>query len=310
MVGGEFEPEELMEGGDAPRRRAANGNPKNDGRGSPRSVRPAGDRRPVQQYDPDDFTKPDRDDGEILAAQTQHRKPKKNPETRRYQTGKRQCFPKGEIEVARQQGKSIGAYRVKGDVAEIEQTGEPDDDIETPAEHHVDQHGRPQVDQIARRKRQERQRDAERDPCERDRQHLTIGPDGKTAERRRATGCTAAIELRVETQHKAAGKDCRGADRNPIEMRANAERAAADIVGLQADQRQGEKNCHQRRQRSVFEKRRPVDGRTSGFVDGEPGGSRHQTFSTSGRPSRPVGRKTSTRIRTTKTETSLYSTEK
>src|SRR5262249_1006560 len=42
------------------------------------------------------------------------------------------------------------------------------------------------------------------------------------------------------------------------------------------------------------------------------GGDRHvaQTFSTSGRPSRPVGRKMSTTIRIEKAATSLYSTEK
>ena len=33
----------------------------------------------------------------------------------------------------------IGADRVEGDVAEIEQAGEADHDIEAPAEHHVDQ---------------------------------------------------------------------------------------------------------------------------------------------------------------------------
>ena len=38
-----------------------------------------------------------------------------------------------------QQRVGIGADRVEGDVAEIEQAGEADDDVEAPAEHHVDQ---------------------------------------------------------------------------------------------------------------------------------------------------------------------------
>ena len=33
----------------------------------------------------------------------------------------------------------IGADRVEGDVAEVEQAGEADDDVQPPAEHHVDQ---------------------------------------------------------------------------------------------------------------------------------------------------------------------------
>ncbi len=33
----------------------------------------------------------------------------------------------------------IGADRVEGDVAEVEQAGEADDDVQAPGEHHVDQ---------------------------------------------------------------------------------------------------------------------------------------------------------------------------
>ena len=33
----------------------------------------------------------------------------------------------------------IGADRVEGDVAEVEQAGEADHDVQAPAEHHVDQ---------------------------------------------------------------------------------------------------------------------------------------------------------------------------
>ena len=41
--------------------------------------------------------------------------------------------------VLREQRVGIGADRVEGDIAEVEQAGEADDDIEAPAEHHVDQ---------------------------------------------------------------------------------------------------------------------------------------------------------------------------
>ena len=39
----------------------------------------------------------------------------------------------------RQQRVGIGADRIEGDVAEVEQAGEPDHDVEAPAEHHIDQ---------------------------------------------------------------------------------------------------------------------------------------------------------------------------
>ena len=45
-----------------------------------------------------------------------------------------------QAEIVRQQRVGIGADRVERDVAEIEQAGEPDDDVEAPAEHDVDQH--------------------------------------------------------------------------------------------------------------------------------------------------------------------------
>ena len=39
----------------------------------------------------------------------------------------------------RQQRIGIGADRVEGDVAEVEQAGEADDDVQAPGQHHVDQ---------------------------------------------------------------------------------------------------------------------------------------------------------------------------
>src|SRR5262249_31713105 len=84
----------------------------------------------------------------------------------------------------------------------------------------------------------------------------------------------------------------------------------ADVIGLQAHQRQSQQRRDERRQNRVLEIRRPVRGRRRRVLGGEPGGGGHYTFSSSGRPSNPVGRKTSTRMRTAKTETSLYSTEK
>ena len=41
--------------------------------------------------------------------------------------------------VVGEQRVGVGADRVEGDIAEIEQAGEADDDVQAPAEHHVDE---------------------------------------------------------------------------------------------------------------------------------------------------------------------------
>ena len=225
----------------------------------------------------------------------------------RPESGKR--FPEGEAEIARQQPESVGADRIKRDIAEVEQPGEPDDDIETPAEHHIDQHGGAEIDQIARRERQERQGDGKADPDDRDRQHLAIPPGGEAVSTL-ALPLARARRLVKQPQHEPAGKYRRAGNGDPIEMGADAERAAADVIGLQALPAAEREARRPMLRDGVLEERQPKRPAARRVVDGEPGGSRHQTFSTSGRPSRPVGQKTRTRTSTTKTETSLYSTEK
>ena len=122
---------------------------------------------------------------------------------------------KREAEVARQQGESIGADGVKRDVAEIEQTGEPDDDIEPPAEHDVDQHRGAEVDQVARRERQKRQGDGQGDPGEGDRRAAGDWPrprDGRTV----SPPCSPRRWSRGRRRERQpAGEDRGGGDRAP-----------------------------------------------------------------------------------------------
>ena len=124
-------------GGAALERQAEEGRPRDVGD----AVRPAGHLVPVQQHDADDLAEAERDDRQIVAAQPQHRKAEQDAEARRQQAGERQALPEAEAEVVRQQRVGVGADRVEGDVAEVEQAGEADHDVQPPAEHHVDQHG-------------------------------------------------------------------------------------------------------------------------------------------------------------------------
>ena len=89
-----------------------------------------GDRHPVDQHEPDDLAEGERDDGEIVAAQPQHRKAEHDAPERGEDAGERQQHEERQPEGLRQQRVGIGADRIEGDVAEIEQAGEPDDDVE------------------------------------------------------------------------------------------------------------------------------------------------------------------------------------
>ena len=154
-------------GGEAVLVTCVNGMPKKEGRGmSPMPFGP-----PVKSYQLMRMTrmispKAKRDDGEIVAAQAQDRKAENDAPQRREQAGKRQHDPEGPqrdpVEAAaiggvepidhqrevdgREQRVGIGADRVEGDVAEIEEAGETDDDVEAPAQHHIGEHQDREID--------------------------------------------------------------------------------------------------------------------------------------------------------------------
>ena len=132
--------------------------------GRPRHARDAGiavgQVDPVDQHQADDLAEGERDDREVVAAQPQHRKAEQDAPERGEDAGDRQQHPErprpelveidGEVGIFGDEGderqavlgeqrEGIGADRVEGDVAEVEQAGEADHDVEPPAEHHVDQ---------------------------------------------------------------------------------------------------------------------------------------------------------------------------
>ena len=103
---------------------------------------------PVDEHEADDLAEGQRDDGEIVAAQAQHRKAEQHPPEGGEDAGDGQADPERPRPERRQRGGDhvggddrigVGADGVEGDVAEIEQPGEADDDVEAPGEHHVDE---------------------------------------------------------------------------------------------------------------------------------------------------------------------------
>ena len=115
------------------------------------AVRPVGDVGPIEQDDAHDLAEGERDDGEIVAAEPEHREAEHDAPQRRRGAGDRQADPEAQAEMRGEQREGIGADRIEGDIAEVEQPGEADHDVQPPAEHDVSEHQDRQIEQIAKR---------------------------------------------------------------------------------------------------------------------------------------------------------------
>ena len=157
--------EELGEGLTPRRARSrSNSRPKKAG---PRhvvdAVGAAGEPPPVGEDDADHLAETEGDDGEIVAAQPQYREAQHDAEARGERAGDRQRDPEAEIEMGREHRIAVGADRIEGDVAEIEQAGETDHDVEAPSQHDVGQHQGRHIDEAPVGKGHEGKADGEHD---------------------------------------------------------------------------------------------------------------------------------------------------
>ena len=118
-------------------------------RNSGDAVRPAGETLPVEQDKPDDLAEAERDDGEIIAAQAQHRKAEQYAGKRGEDAGERQADPERQAEGLRDQRVGVGADGVERDITEIEEAREADDDVQAEAQHRVGDDQDAQIEQIA-----------------------------------------------------------------------------------------------------------------------------------------------------------------
>ena len=206
---GIFEAEELVEGrlalvGRAVERHAEEGRARDVGD----AVRAAGHRVPVEQDDPDDLAEAEGHDRQVVAAQAQHREAEQDAERGRERAGERQALPEAEIEPAGEQRVGVGADRVEGDVAEVQQPGEADHDVQAPAEHDVDQHRGRDVDHVAVGERQERQHEGEHQAGRE--QELGIGIEQRRDPRDRRGGGRDGLGLA-----RCAGRPEAGGRRRP-----------------------------------------------------------------------------------------------
>ena len=100
---------------------------------------------PIYEHDADNFAKGERHDREIVAAQTQHRKAEQNSPERSEDPGERQQYPKRKPERLGEESVGVGAHCVKGDIAQVEQSRQADNDIQAPSKHDVDQDLDPEI---------------------------------------------------------------------------------------------------------------------------------------------------------------------
>jgi hypothetical protein len=198
-------------------------------------------------------------------------------------------------------GEEISADRIECNVTEIEQSGEADDDVEAPTQHDIDEHAGGETDDITGRERQKRQRHGKDNGEEGKNREAAPVKRGELPSR---AGGTHRPQCLHEVEEKPPAEDGSDCDRRDIKARDDGQ-CSVDLFRLKSDQRYCKDERHPGGQRGIPEQADPGD-----LSDQSPRLARHHTFSTSGRPSNPVGRKMRTRTSTMKTATSLYSTEK
>ena len=232
------------------------------------AVGAAGHRVPVEQDDPDDFAKAEGHDRQVIAAQAQHRKAEQDAERRRQSAGQRQALPEAEIEPPREQRVGVRADGVEGDVAEIQQTGEADHDVQAPAEHDVDQHGGRDVDHVAVGERQERQHEREHHAGRH--QEAGVGPEQRRDPGDRCRGgCNGLGPHRAQADQKqASGGDQSDPGQDPAEAEVETD-PALDLDRLHADQRQEQDQRDECRESGFLERCRPVDPARDGRSIGQ-----------------------------------------
>jgi hypothetical protein len=108
-------------------------------------LRSAGDvDRLVEVIDEDtnDLAETEGDDCQIIAAESQRRKAEQHAEAGGDQRANRQQHPERPVQAEVRRGEEaeqIGSDRVEGDVAEVEQAGKTDHQIQAEREQHIDQ---------------------------------------------------------------------------------------------------------------------------------------------------------------------------
>ncbi len=278
-------------------------------RDSGNAVWPAREVLPVQQDEADDLAETERDDGQIIAAQPQHWKTEHETGERREDAGERQADPERQTEILRDERVRVGADCIEGDIAKIEQTREADDNVEAEAEHRVGDDEDGKIEHIAVGVKYYGNDKRE---CEKADRGIARKLRRSRADRGRhaVRGGKIGI-LPNQSPDQIAHEHGANDGGEGAKARRQHERAGRSLFGTDADQKNKQPERHERRDRGFLHRSHGIGLFCAGLAF-----ARHarlplaHTFSISGRPKMPVGRKMSTMMRIENAATSLYSMEK
>src|SRR5271165_5583257 len=287
---------------------------------------------PVDEDESDDLAERQRDDRQIVASEPQDRKSENDAPRRGERSRQRQADPERQAESRRQQRIRVGADRVKGRVSEVKQAGEADDDIQSPAQHHVDHDlNAVIVDPLERAgwpKEPERDEGEQREDAKRKGAEITSKSDPGARRRRDALAFARRLHQRaaraaggdradavepyapVGPRHLAQENENEDDRRNPERKRPST--AEHELVvdvrfGMVADdrKRQAEGDACRGRRRAKRWDKLPSANDGFGKLRGLRRRGHAQTFSTSGRPRMPEGRNIKVMARIMNAATSL-----
>ena len=252
------------------------------------AVGAAGQLGHVVEQNPDDLAKAQGDDGQIITPQPQHRKAEQKAEQRRHAARNQQAGPEIQPQVGIEQRIAVSAHRIKGDVTQIQQPGQPHHHVQPQPQHHVNQGQGRQIHGTAR---------AHEGPDQQGGQHqhghdaIQPGPFFRHRQGKMALAVRQVLEGTAQLPLKQLGeKHQGGAQRQPF----------PGLIQAVGDNQPGAGGFEPKAEQPAGQQQKQHGGNQGGF-------ELVHTFSTSGLPRMPVGMNSSTAISNPKDTTSLYS---
>lgn len=98
---------------------------------------PEGEVVPVLQDEPDDLSKPQGDDGQVVAPEPQDREAEQQAEGGCQGTGQRKGKPEPQAEMVVHQGVEVCTHGIEGHIPQVQESGQPHHDVQAQAEHDI-----------------------------------------------------------------------------------------------------------------------------------------------------------------------------
>ncbi len=164
----------------------------------------------VVHEDANDLAESQRHDRQVVAAKLERRRAEQHAEKAGDAGAERQDHPERQVQAEvrrREQGVDVGADRIERDIAEVEQPGEADDDVETEREHDVEhreiQDAYPRLAGQRRHEWQERERDRDQRHADPDpgRDRLAGALHARSATRSPSSPEGRKISTRISTKN-------------------------------------------------------------------------------------------------------------